>query len=262
MACQELALPALILRNPTVAPQGIVHVYVPREPTVAFSARDLRSPGIGDAVSVARERGFRPVVRSPGGRMIAYDSGAVVIDRVTRTAGLEVPGRQTFACTALANVSVLQRLGVADVRVGKVDGEYCPGEFSVNVAGAVKVVGSAQRIVSGGALLSTVVQVDLTDEVRSTIDAVSAALGYNLRVSSIGGLRQFVPALSPEAVAEAFVQDCRSRHEMPNGQLPEELVEHALTARLDPQSQGPFHVDDWVRATSLPGLRPRFWTRD
>lgn len=249
---QELALAALMLRSPRLATAEIVRVYVPQEPTVAFTARDLRRPTIGDAVKAARAAGFTAAVRSPGGRMVAYDSGAVVIDHVDRTTGLRAAGSTTFAENAMAHRSVLERLGLADVRVGQVDGEYCPGEFSVNVAGAVKVVGSAQRVTAGGSLFSTVVQVDLTERVRAVVTEVSAALGYDLRASSVGGVRDFTPSLTAGAVAAAFAEDYRSRLSVSDGQLPTELVTQAITARPDSRYPGPFHVDDWVRANAVP----------
>ena len=39
----------------------------------------------------------------------------------------------------------LQRLGL-DARLGELAGEYCPGEFSVNLAGRSKVMGVGQRV--------------------------------------------------------------------------------------------------------------------
>ena len=251
-ASQELALAALMLRSTRLDSAEVVRVYVAQEPTVAFTARDLRSPTIGAAVKAAHAAGFTTVVRSPGGRMVAYDSGAVVIDHVDRTTGLGAAGWTTFAENAMAHRSVLARLGIADVRVGQVDGEYCPGEFSVNVAGAVKIVGSAQRVTPGGSLFSTVVQVDLTDRVRAVITEVSAALGYELRASSVGGARDYLPSLTAGAVAAAFAEDYRSRLSASDGQLPAELVTQAITARPHNSDPEPFHVDDWARANAAP----------
>lgn len=249
---QEMALAALMLRSPLLATAEVIRVYVPQEPTVAFTARDLRRPTIGDAVKAVHAAGFTAVVRSPGGGMVAYDSGAVVIDHVDRTTGLDAAGSTTFAENAIAHRAVLERLGLADVRVGQVDGEYCPGEFSVNVGGAMKIVGSAQRVTAGGSLFSTVVQVDLTERVRTVITEVSAALGYDLRASSIGGVRDFMPSLTAGAVAAAFAEDYRSRLSASDRQLPTELVTQAITARPDSRYPEPFHVDDWVRANAVP----------
>lgn len=246
-AITELVIPALLLRTPDAPWSELVHVYVPHGPTVAFSGRDLRSPGIAAATEVARAAGFETVVRSPGGRMVAYDSGAVVIDHLDSTSDIRQAGRSTFAANAESHVRVLRGLGDVDARIGEVDGEYCPGEFSINVAGTAKVVGSAQRVTATGSLFSTVVQVVISDRVRAVLADVSEALGYALRHSTIAGLADHVPALTAEQVAAAFVADYRGRLDMTDGQLPAEVVAHASTAH----GTSPFHVDDWTRANPV-----------
>ena len=251
-AATELVVPALLLRTPDPAWSQLVHVYVPHGSTVAFSGRDLRSPGIADATEVARAAGFEAVVRSPGGRMVAYDSGAVVIDHLDSTTDIRQAGRSTFAANAESHVRVLRGLGDVDARIGEVDGEYCPGEFSINVGGVAKVVGSAQRVTSTGSLFSTVVQVTVSDRVRAVISDVSDALGYELRTSSIAGLADYAPALTAEEVAAAFVADYRERLGMTDGQLPGEVVEHAAAAASRVNGSSPFRVDDWTRAHPVP----------
>ena len=249
-AVTELVIPALLLRAPAAEWSQLVHIYVPHGPTVAFSGRDLRSPGIAAATKVARAAGFEPVVRSPGGRMVAYDSGAVVIDHLDRATGIRHAGSATFAANAGSHVQVLRGLGDVDARVGEVDGEYCPGEYSINVGGTTKVVGSAQRVTATGSLFSTVVQVVVSDRVRAVITDVSAALGYDLRESSIAGLADYVPGLTAEEVAAAFETDYRDRLGLIDSQVPAEVVAHASTAV--PQGDAPFPVDDWTRANPVP----------
>lgn len=248
-AVTELVIPALLLRAPAAEWSQLVHIYVPHGPTVAFSGRDLRSPGIAAATQIARAAGFEPVVRSPGGRMVAYDSGAVVIDHLDRTTGIRHAGSATFAANAESHVGVLRGLGDGDVdaRVGEVDGEYCPGEYSINVGGTTKVVGSAQRVTATGSLFSTVVQVAVSDRVRAVITDVSEALGYDLRQSSIAGLADYVPGLTARQVADAFAADYRGRLGLADGQVPAEVVAHA-SAAMPGVGAAPFHVDDWTRA--------------
>jgi lipoate-protein ligase A len=248
-AVTELVVPALLLRAPTATWSELVHVYVPHGPTVAFSGRDLRSPGIAAATEVARAAGFETVVRSPGGRMVAYDSGAVVIDHLDRTTGIRHAGSATFADNAENHARVLRGLGDVDARVGEVDGEYCPGEYSINVGGTAKIVGSAQRVTATGSLFSTVVQVVVSDRVRAVIADVSDALGYDLRRSSIAGLADYAPALTADAVATAFAADYRTRLGLTDGQLPAGVVMHASAVT----GGSPFHVDDWTRANPVTG---------
>ncbi|TCC16737.1 hypothetical protein [Kribbella sindirgiensis] len=256
-ALVELLTPAVVLRSELAAgTTDLVHVYQAQNPTVAFSARDLRSPSIAEAAQIARDAGFTCVVRSPGGRMVAYDSGAVVIDHITATLR---GGPSVFASNAAHHLQVLRSLSGADLRIGEVDNEYCPGEFSINVAGSAKVLGSAQRITAGAALFSTVIQVVVPDRVRQVLIGVSDALGYPLRVSSIAGLADFAPAVNPSAVVDEFRADYRTRLGLEDGRLPDGL--RALIASVDgEQYDGIFHVDDWARARPLLGPTARHVT--
>jgi octanoyl-[GcvH]:protein N-octanoyltransferase len=249
-AISDLLIPSLLLRAEHAGWSELVHVYTARGPTVAFSSRDTRSPGILRATAIAREAGFETVVRSPGGRMVAYDRGAVVVDHLTRPYDLSRAGASTFAQNAESHVRVLRQLEDLDARVGEVEGEYCPGEYSVNVGGRAKVIGSAQRITRTGALFSTVVQVVVSDAVRDVIVAVSAALGYPLREASIAGLADFAPALTTERVAGALADDYRDRLTMTDSTLPAGVLAAADSA-MEPRTAAPFDVDAWSRANAV-----------
>jgi octanoyl-[GcvH]:protein N-octanoyltransferase len=246
-AVADLVVPAVLLRADTTTWAELVHVYVALGPTVAFTRRDLRSPGIVRATQIARSAGFTTAVRSPGGRMVAYDAGAVIIDHLTRAADRH----GTFERNAEQHAAVIRSLGDIDARVGEVEGEYCPGEFSVNVGGRIKVVGSAQRIAGTGALFSTVVQVVVGDRVRQVIADVSAALGYELDESTIAGLDDVAPALTAHQVASALADDYRRRLHAVDAELDPQVLAHAASATRAPGSDLPFDVDAWTRAHGL-----------
>ena len=246
-AAADLAVPAVLLRAGDGLWSELVHVYVAHGPTVAFTRRDLRSPGIARATAFARAAGFETAVRSPGGRMVAYDAGAVVIDHLTRAGDRH----GTFERNAEQHAAVLRSLGDIDARVGEVEGEYCPGEFSVNVGGRVKVVGSAQRITGTGALFSTVVQVVVGDRVRRVIADVSAALGYALDEGTVAGVADVAPHVTTHQVAGALAADYRHRLGPVDADLDPHVLAHAATAADLPIGDLPIDVDAWARAHPL-----------
>ena len=125
--------------------QPALRCYRPRA-TVAFGRRDTFLAGFADATAAARRHGFTPVIRGAGGRAAAYDEGCLIFDEVMPADGTAI--RERFADDADRQARGLQSLGV-DARVGEVPGEYCPGEFSVNARGRVKLIGAAERIIRG-----------------------------------------------------------------------------------------------------------------
>ena len=135
----------------------MLRLYRPA-PTLAFGRLDVLRPGFAAAAAAAREHGFEPVVRAPGGHAVAYHDGCLVIDELLPSADPIAGMQERFAQSGEVLAEALRGLGV-DARVGRVPGEFCPGDFTVNARGAVKLVGTAQRVVRRASLLAASVAV-------------------------------------------------------------------------------------------------------
>jgi octanoyl-[GcvH]:protein N-octanoyltransferase len=180
-----------------------LRVYRPG-PTCAFGRLDTLAPGFGAAVAAARAHGFEPVLRQPGGHAAAYDAGALCIDHV-RPEAEAIPRLQArFEAAGGLFASALRAVGV-DSRVGEIPGEYCPGQWTVSARGAVKLVGTAQRLVRGGSLLGAVVLVRGGARVRAVLSDVNAALGLEWAPATAGAAEDEVPGLSVEDVERAVL---------------------------------------------------------
>src|SRR5215217_5675536 len=103
---------------------AVVRIYRPA-PTLAFGRLDALRPGFAAAAAAAREHGFEPVVRAPGGHAVAYHDGCLVVDEVMPERA-PIGGLQArFAHSGQRLARGLRALGV-DARVGRVPGEFCP----------------------------------------------------------------------------------------------------------------------------------------
>ncbi|MGO3067085.1 MAG: lipoate--protein ligase family protein, partial [Brevibacterium linens] len=172
-------------------------------PTLAFGARDRFLPGFATAVEAARDHGFTPALRSLGGRAAAYHPGSLVIDHIEPSDSFITNTNARFAGFGQDYVEVLRRLGI-DARLGEIPGEYCPGEHSVNVAGRIKAIGTAQRVVSGAWLFSSSVVVEDPNPIRAVLTDVEAALGIDWDPSTGGSISEIHPEVTIDSVAEAF----------------------------------------------------------
>jgi len=98
------------------------------------------------AVTIAREAGYLPVERIAGGRAAVFHEGTISFSHAIRAGGGSYAGtHERFAAMATTIAAAGSALG-ADARVGEVPGEYCPGEFSVNSGGRIKLAGIGQRM--------------------------------------------------------------------------------------------------------------------
>ena len=171
-------------------------------PTAAFSRRDALLPGYAEAVRAAERAGFEAVIRPVGGHLAAYDAGAVVLHLWGPHPEPRQDLRQRFSIVANVLVEALTDLDIPDVRVGPVPGEYCDGEWSVNVGGRGKLVGTGQRLLRDGFLFCAVVMVGPCDEVRSLLADAYGRLGLPLDPATVACADSWVHGIDPRDVGE------------------------------------------------------------
>jgi octanoyl-[GcvH]:protein N-octanoyltransferase len=190
---------ALVRRASAGEVTEALRVCRPTAPVVVFGRRDTRLAGFGAAVLAARAAGFEPLVRAVGGRPVAYTTEALVIDHVKHDRLAPEGMESRFTQYGSLYAEVLQTLGI-DARVGPVPGEYCPGDYSVNARGAVKLVGTGQRVVRNGWLFSALVVVGDDDRLRPLLTDVYRHLELPFDPASVGSLAAEVPGLSLDTV--------------------------------------------------------------
>jgi lipoate-protein ligase A len=227
----ELALSMVMLEAVARAEHGpVLRCYCPPA-TVAFGRRDSFLPGFAAAARLAEGHGFAPVIRSAGGRAAAYDDGCLVIEEIAVDPSSTTAVQQRFAREAEAQALALRALGV-DARVGEVPGEYCPGAFTVNARGRVKLVGAAQRVIRGGWLMSSVVVVERAAPLRVVLEDVYAALGLEWNPDTVGAISDEVPGITVEAVEAALIAAYARRYRLAEGEIPAEAID-AARGRMD-----------------------------
>lgn len=196
----------------TEAREAMLRFYRP-EPTVAFGQRDAKLPGFPAAEEAARKNGFLPVVRKAGGRAAAYHQGTLVVDHIQREDDAILGAKARFAFFAELFTQALTSLGV-DAGVGEIPGEYCPGEFSVygrGTAHSIKLVGTAQRVVAGAWLFSSVIVVENSAPIRAVLTDTYAALSLDWDPATAGAAEDLRPGLTVDDV-EAAVLAAYAQH--------------------------------------------------
>jgi octanoyl-[GcvH]:protein N-octanoyltransferase len=196
---------------------------------VAFGRQDERAAGFRDAVAAAKEQGFESVVRLAGGRAAVFHAGTLSFAHAIPEEDVTAHTFQRFRQMSDLLASALRRLGV-DARVGEVPGEYCPGEYSVNSAGRVKLVGIGQRLVSGAAHVGGVVVAEDGDSVRSVLVPVYRALDLEWDPATTSSVQAEVGAEWAQVEA-AIVAEIADRHDVAEASLDEATL--ALAAEME-----------------------------
>lgn len=200
----ELAVANALVRRASGAElTEAVRIYRPAEPMLVFGRRDTRHPGFEAAVRAGRDAGFVPLVRAVGGRPVAYTSEALVIDHVRHDARAAEDQVSRFKAFGQLIADELHILGI-DARVGEVPGEYCPGAQSINARGAVKLVGTGQRVVRDAWLFSSLTVIGDDARIRSLLTKVYAELDLPFDPAAVGSLSTERPDLTATAVEQHF----------------------------------------------------------
>lgn len=168
---------------------------------VAFGRRDSRESGYGRAVAAARDRGYRAVERSVGGRAVAY-TGTTLAFAWARPVADARSGLSDRYDDGIAVVrSALSTVG-ASVERGEPPESFCPGQHSLRASG--KVAGIAQRVTGGAALIAGCVVVADDGAIAAVLDPVYEALGVAFDPESVGSVAAAGGPEAPTPVARAI----------------------------------------------------------
>jgi octanoyl-[GcvH]:protein N-octanoyltransferase len=212
---------------------------------VAFAKRDALSPGYARALAAARAEGFGAILRLAGGRAAVFHEGTLELAHAVPDPDPKPGIHERFEATATLIARALRGMGV-DARVGEVPGEYCPGRWSVNAAGARKLAGIGQRVVGGGSHTGAVIVVDGAERVRDALEPVYAALELDWDPRTVGAVEDEIgvaDARSPGAgslwlaLRDALLAEYAARYELVPGELDPETL--ALAHRLAAEHRPP-----------------------
>jgi octanoyl-[GcvH]:protein N-octanoyltransferase len=183
--------------------QSILRFRRPR-PTAAFSPQDTTHPDYLRVIERAQARGFDPIERGTGGRLTMFDENALGITIIAPHPAPHQHMIQRYEILSAAIAEALKNLGI-DARVGELQNEYCPGKYSINAAGRIKLVGVAQRMNQRCLQMGAVISVSRSDEACAGIAEAYDAMGLNFDPSTYGGIADLQPTLTYADVRSAVL---------------------------------------------------------
>jgi octanoyl-[GcvH]:protein N-octanoyltransferase len=202
---------------------------------VAFAKQDAVAPGFAAAVRKARAGGFEAVLRLAGGRAAVFHELTIAVAHAVPDPGPRGGIHARFERTASVIARALRSVGV-DAHVGEVPGEYCPGGYSVNARGAVKLAGIGQRIVGGASHMGGVIVVGEAARVRDVLVPVYEALRLEWDPATVGAVDdELGGADGPTwtAVRDALLAEYGREYDLVESDLDRETL--ALARRLAPE---------------------------
>jgi octanoyl-[GcvH]:protein N-octanoyltransferase len=181
---------------------GILRLRRP-QPTAAFSPQDTMHPEYERIKDQARANGFEPIERGTGGRLTMFDEHALAITLIWPHAEPHQHTMRRYEIFSAAIAMALTTLGI-DARVGELPNEYCPGKFSVNAEGRVKLVGIAQRMNRRCFQMGAIISVERSERACAAIADAYRAMSLPFDPKTYGAINEMQPALSYDQVCSTF----------------------------------------------------------
>ena len=194
---------------------------------VGATRQETRLPDFAAATQSASDLGFPVLVRNSGGGTVAANRGSLSFSLTFPVEDLRHGLYERYAEGLDLIASALRRFGV-EAEGGEVEGEFCPGAYSVRSGGqrGVKHAGLAQRVTRRAARLEALVLVSGTDEVRTVLEQFYGLLGLPFRPESVGDLPADIPRM-----IEALSEEVRVRYEAEGGWIGEGTMDRARSLR-------------------------------
>jgi lipoate-protein ligase A len=196
---------------------------------VGATRQETRLSGFAAATEAALELGFPVLVRNSGGGAVAANRGSLSFSLTFPVEDLRHGLYERYSEGLDLIVSALRSISVEAER-GEVDGEFCPGAYSVRSGGprGVKHAGLAQRVTRRAARLEALLLVSETDEVRTILERFYGLLGLTFRPGSVGDLPVNVPT-----VIQALSDEVHTRYEASEVRIGEKTMERARALRSE-----------------------------
>jgi octanoyl-[GcvH]:protein N-octanoyltransferase len=192
-------------------------------PYVGATSRERRLSGFGTAVEAAEEEGFPVLVRNSGGGAVAANEGSISFSLTYPVGELGQGLYERYAEGVDLVAAALRRVGV-EAEGGEVEGEFCPGAYSVRSGGerGIKHAGLAQRVRRRAARLEALILVSDTQGLVRVLERFYEALGLPFRAGSLGDIDATV-----SQVIETLSEEVRTRYNGTEGLLDESTLDRA-----------------------------------
>jgi octanoyl-[GcvH]:protein N-octanoyltransferase len=194
---------------------------------VGVTRPETRLPGFDRAVEAAETFGFPILVRNSGGGAVAANEGSISFSLTFPVEDLRHGLYERYVEAVDLVAAAIRRVGV-EAEGGEVEGEFCPGAYSVRSGGpqGIKHAGLAQRVTRRAARVEALILVSSTTELAEVLERFYAALGLRFRRESIGDL----PADVPQTI-RALAAEVRERYGGEVVTVEEELLAKASSHR-------------------------------
>lgn len=198
-----LGLQHAVLEDVSAGTAGPTALLWTSSPYVGATRSETRMSAFPEAAWRVEDLGFPVLVRNSGGGAVAANEGSISFSLTFPVTDLRHGVFERYAAGVELIASAMGRVGV-EAEGGAVEGEFCPGEYSVRSGGpsGTKLAGLAQRVTRRAARMEALILVTRTAGLVPALAAFYGTLGLRFRPESIADTPATVPEMTDALVAE------------------------------------------------------------
>jgi lipoate-protein ligase A len=204
-----------------------LRIYLPPK-VIAFGAQDIASEGFNSAKFASRSKGFESIRRIVGGRAIAMSESTIAFSLIQKSDNPRSGIIPRFIAISNSLRAVLKNLGI-DANIGKVDGEYCPGDFSVNARHMKKIIGIGQRIASRATYIGGVIVLENHMLIKDILSNIYSHLAIEWDPDTVGSISEEIGPVSVENVIHELIKEFSLHNDLKKVSLNEDILRLAKT---------------------------------
>lgn len=199
-------------------PYDTLRIYQP-SPMLALGKLDRLSDGYDHIINYCRQINLQPVIRIAGGRAALFHERSLALAWARRESA-----SQSFNIDDRLEplnkiyIETLSSFGI-DARQGQLEGEYCPGDSTINARGQVKLIGTGQRAVSGCGHLGSVITAEDSLRIAELIEPVYQAMDHPFDRSTCGSVEEEV-GIDLVQLREGLISAFADQYEVVEMKLP------------------------------------------
>ena len=203
----------------------ILRFFEPRN-LVAFSPRDSGKSGFKNAVNITYENSFDPVLRLSGGKAALFHMGTIGFAWTIPDDNPKANVCERFEEISLRIKESLISIGI-DAHVGEIDGEYCPGRYSVNARRKIKLMGVGQRIAKYASHIGGVINVSNSNVTRKILTKIYKELDYEWISSTAGSIEDEIGEITNSEIISILINKFSEYYSLEETTLGNNIIEKA-----------------------------------
>ena len=193
---------------------------------VAFGPSDIRKPGYQLAVQEAKKKKFFVVNRLTGGHAVTFHDGILAFAFMFHDREARSKMHYYFNFVSSILQDALGSLGFA-CNVGELTGEYCPGQYSINIENKIKIAGIAQRIVANAVYVGGFIAVSNADLIKEILVPVYSHLEIDWNPNTVGSLENYKSDIKKNDVIDAIKNRLSSFYKIKQLSIEQALIQDA-----------------------------------